>query len=92
MQYLKQLDDLNPENRTFALNNGKKEVKFINYTGATFHNDGDDKKINMADGRYFLRKGFVQTIRDYDENVVKPLLVDQNGEDYFHPLKTILFL
>ena len=83
MQYLKQLDDLNPENRTFALNNGKKEVKFINYTGATFHNDGDDKKINMADGRYFLRKGFVQTIRDYDENVVKPLLVDQNGEDYF---------
>ena len=83
MQYLQHLDDLNPENRTFALNNSKNEVKFINYTGATFHNDGDDKKINMADGRYFLRKGFIQTIRDYDENVVKPLFVDQNGEDYF---------
>ena len=83
MQYLQDFDDLNPENRTFALNNSKNEVKFINYTGATFHNDGDDKKINMADGRYFLRKGFIQTIRDYDENVVKPLFVDQNGEDYF---------
>ena len=83
MQYLQRLDDLNPKNRTFVLNNNENKIEFFNYTGETFYNDGDDKKINMADGRYFLRKGFVQTIRDYDENIVKPLLVDQNGEDYF---------
>ena len=74
---------LNPKNRTFCLDNCADRIRFYNYTGETFHNDGDDKKINMADGRYFLRKGFVQAICDYDENIVKPLLVDQNGEDYF---------
>ena len=83
MQYLQELDDLNPKNRTFCLDNCADRIRFYNYTGETFHNDGDDKKINMADGRYFLRKGFVQAICDYDENIVKPLLVDQNGEDYF---------
>ncbi len=83
MQYLQRLDDLNPKNRTFCLDNYADRIRFYNYTGATIHNDGDGKQINMTDGRYFLRKGFVQAIRDYDENIVKPLLVDQNGEDYF---------
>ena len=37
----------------------------------------------MYYGRYFLRKGFNQSIEDLDENVVKPLFVDQNGQDYY---------
>ena len=32
MQYLQELDDLNPENRTFALNNDSDEIHFFAYS------------------------------------------------------------
>ena len=41
------------------------------------------KETNLYYGRYLLRKGFVSSIDDLDENVVKSLAVDRNGEDYF---------
>ena len=41
------------------------------------------KETNLHYGRYFLRKGFVRSVEDFDENIVKPLAVDRNGEDYF---------
>lgn len=84
MQYLKQLDDLNPENRTFALNNDKDEIHLFAYSGKTLNNnDEKQKEINLYYGRYFLRKGFNRSIEDLDENVVKPLFVDKNGQDYY---------
>ena len=84
MQYLQELDDLNPENRTFALNNDSDEIHFFAYSGKTLNNnDEKQKETNLYYGRYFLRKGFNQSIEDLDENVVKPLFVDQNGQDYY---------
>ena len=84
MQYLQHLDDLNPENRTFALNNGSEEIHFFAYSGKTLNNnDKKQKEINLYYGRYFLRKGFNRSIENLDENVVKPLFVDKNGQDYY---------
>lgn len=84
MQYLQELDDLNPENRTFALNNGSEEIHFFAYSGKTLNNnDEKQKETNLYYGRYFLRKGFNRSIENLDENVVKPLFVDKNGQDYY---------
>ena len=84
MQYLQELDDLNPENRTFALNNGSEEIHFFAYSGKTLNNnDEKQKETNLYYGRYLLRKGFDRSIEDLDENVVKPLFVDKNGQDYY---------
>ncbi len=85
MQYMKRdTADLQSGNTTYVMQHFGTGVKFFAYTGDTALGvDKNGLRHNAQIRGYFLRKGFIDAIKEADPNVVTPVYKDNDDNPVF---------